>query len=45
MLSIMTASKTWRRLQGENQLPKVIRGVIFRDSIEVKHAQKCSRQW
>ena len=29
------ASRTWRRLQGENQLPKVIRGVKFRDGIEV----------
>jgi hypothetical protein len=27
--------RTWRRLQGENQLPKVIRGVKFRDGIEV----------
>jgi putative transposase len=31
----MAASKTWRRLNGENQLPKVIRGVTFRDGIEV----------
>src|SRR5947209_3458801 len=35
---IMAAAKTWRRLQGENQLPKVIRGVIFRDGIEVTEA-------
>jgi transposase-like protein len=35
---IMAASKTWRRLQGENQLPKVIQGVIFRDGIEVTEA-------
>jgi putative transposase len=35
---IMAASKTWRRLQGENQLPKLIRGVIFRDGIEVTEA-------
>lgn len=35
---IMAASKTWRRLQGENQLPKVIQGVIFRDGIEVIEA-------
>ncbi|BAI75264.1 transposase (plasmid) [Azospirillum sp. B510] len=32
---ITAASKTWRRLQGENQLPKVIRGVTFRNGIEV----------
>ncbi len=31
----MAASKTWRRLKGENQLPKVIRGVTFRDGVEV----------
>jgi len=35
---ITAASKTWRRLQGENQLPKVIRGVTFRDGIEVTEA-------
>src|SRR6476619_2514374 len=27
----LAASKTWRRLKGESQLPKVIRGVIFCD--------------
>ena len=31
----MAAAKTWRRLNGENQLPKVIRGVTFRDGVEV----------
>jgi putative transposase len=35
---IMAASKTWRRLQGENQVPKVIRRVHFRDGIEVTEA-------
>lgn len=29
------AAKTWRRLKGENQLPKVIAGVTFRNGIEV----------
>jgi putative transposase len=29
------AAKTWRRLQGQNQLPKVITGVTFRDGVEV----------
>jgi len=24
---VMAAAKTWRRLQGQNQLPKVIQGV------------------
>jgi putative transposase len=32
---IMAASKTWRRLMGENQLPKVIAGVRFKDGSEV----------
>jgi len=32
---VMAAAKTWRRLQGQNQLPKVIKGVKFRDGIEV----------
>src|SRR5215210_2165900 len=32
---VMAAAKTWRRLKGENQLPKVIRGVTFRDGVEV----------
>ena len=32
---VMAASKTWRRLKGENQLPKVVAGVTFRDGTEV----------
>jgi transposase-like protein len=32
---IMAASKTWRRLMGENQLPKVIAGVRFQDGTEI----------
>lgn len=35
---ITAAAKTWRRLQGENLLPKVIHGVTFRDGIEVTDA-------
>jgi putative transposase len=31
---IMAAARTWRRLKGENQLPKVIDGVTFSDGIE-----------
>ena len=29
------AAKTWRRLKGENQLPKVIAGIKFQNEIEV----------
>ena len=32
---ITTASKTWRRLMGNNQLPKVIEGVRFKDGMQV----------
>ena len=32
---VLAASRTWRRLKGENQLPKVITGVRFRDGVEV----------
>jgi putative transposase len=32
---VMAAAKSWRRLMGENQLPKVIAGVRFKDGNEV----------
>ena len=32
---LMAASRTWRRLKGQNKLPKVITGVTFRDGVEV----------
>ncbi len=32
---VMAASRTWRRLKGENQLPKMVAGVTFRDGTEV----------
>jgi putative transposase len=32
---VMAAAKTWRRLKGEKQLPKVIGGVTFRNGVEV----------
>jgi putative transposase len=32
---VMAAAKTWRRLKGENQLPKVIQGVTFKNGVEV----------
>ena len=35
---VMAAAKTWRRLKGENQLPKVVRGVRFRNGLEVTEA-------
>ena len=37
---IMTAAKTWRRLKGENQFPKVITGVTFRNGVEVTDTPK-----
>lgn len=30
---VMAASKTWRRLKGENQLPKVIAGIKFTNGV------------
>ena len=35
---VVAASKTWRRLKGENQLPKVVAGVTFQDGTEVIHS-------
>ena len=35
---VMAAARTWRRLKGENQLPKVIEGVTFKDGAEVTTA-------
>jgi putative transposase len=32
---VMAAARSWRRLKGENQLPKVIQGVTFRNGVEV----------
>ena len=39
---VMAAAKTWRRLKGETQLPKVVQGVKFRNGVEVTNtpAQK-----
>jgi hypothetical protein len=31
---VMAASRTWRRLKGQNQLPKVVNGINFKDGIE-----------
>ena len=35
---VMAAARSWRRLKGENQLPKVIEGVTFKDGVEVPTA-------
>ena len=35
---VMAAARTWRRLKGENQLPKLIEGVTFKDGVEVTTA-------
>lgn len=32
---VTAAAKSWRKLNGENQLPKVIQGITFRDGVEV----------
>ena len=32
---VNAAAKTWRRLKGENQLPKVVQGIKFQNGIEV----------
>ena len=32
---VMAAAKTWRKLNGENQLPKVVQGVTFRNGVEI----------
>jgi len=39
---VMAASQSWRRLQGQNQLPKIIEGVTFRDGIEVAREDKAA---
>jgi transposase-like protein len=35
---VQAAAKTWRRLKGENQLPKIVRGVKFQNGVEVVEA-------
>ncbi len=32
---VTAAAKTWRRLKGENQLPKVVQGIKFTNGVEV----------
>ena len=35
---VMTAAKTWRRLKGENRLPKVVQEIAFRNGVEVTNS-------
>ena len=35
---VMAAAMTWRRLKGENQLPKLVQGVTFTNGVEVTEA-------
>jgi putative transposase len=37
---VMAPTKNWRRLQGQNKLPKVVSGATFRDGIEVAFEEK-----
>ncbi len=39
---VQAASKTWRRLNGRNQLPKLIEGIKFADGIAVNDAAETS---
>jgi putative transposase len=32
---VTAAAKTWRRLKGENQLPKIVQGIKFQNGIEI----------
>lgn len=35
---VHAAQKSWRRLDGHNQLPKVVLGAMFKDGLEVTSA-------
>jgi hypothetical protein len=39
---VQAASKKWRRLKGRNQLPKLIEGIKFADSVEVTDVAETS---
>jgi putative transposase len=39
---VMAAAKSWRRLQGQNQLPEVVSRVTFHDGIEFAPATKAA---
>jgi hypothetical protein len=34
---VMVAARTWHKLKGGNQLPKVIQGVTFKNGVEVSN--------
>ena len=36
---VLAAAKTWRRLKGQNQLPKLVEGVRFQNGVEVIEMQ------
>ena len=38
VFKLTAASKTWRRLKGESQLPKIVAGATFRDGTEIVQA-------
>ncbi|MFQ5567899.1 MAG: IS256 family transposase [Paracoccaceae bacterium] len=39
---VQAASRKWRRLQGRNQLPKVIKGITFTNGVEANDAAQTS---
>src|SRR6187401_2970003 len=41
---VMAAAKTWRKLKGENQLPKVVAGVTFRNGRRGDRRAKTKRR-
>jgi len=44
MLHILSAEQHWRKLRGFEWLAKVIRGVQFRDGVEVRSEKRASRR-
>ena len=39
---VMAASRTWRRLNGRDKLPRVIKGVKFTDGILAVETETCA---
>ena len=39
IMLVQAAAKTWRRLKGANQLPRVIEGVTFIDGVATQAAE------
>ncbi len=39
---VMAAARTWRRLKGENQLPKIVQGVRFINGVEITNTPALS---